>query len=913
MPGQKLPSLSQVLAKGGSSSRLPSLEDVLSGNHVQPQPKAKHGGGLLHDVVHGAEKVVGKTASDLYDTAIHTPSGLYTIGKAVATGNTKQLKQIARATGEGFVQDFQHPLRHPGNTLLDVGALLSLGAGTAARVGEAARVADEGGNIASALVRGPKPQPREIAYGGEKIQAGNYSRTASRRAAQKLYDQFQQRFPDVRLPLRNLHERVGHELSADRAIIDRIGRAPAHALAKIKLSKPEQKALQVVAEGVPVDERILFHKQQLSKLNGKLAAATRKELALLKAAKKYVHDVNGVPRIRPDNERLANVYEEAKSLAHQREQVLYGTKRLARAKGRVVRAKALSEEAAANRVEQPAAIIRGEIGHTKYGFDPELVPELFRFPYKTTGALPALGKMAGYKGGIPKTPGTLTHEYTGALLKSGAFRNDTTRLVAESYLEAHRFAALMKHRDQFLSLAHDEKLSPNDIPIRSDALLNKAWPKVLEDLSEKPALTKGDVEALGRYYEDVRNHTFPTEEIVRMEERLLGAAKHPDVKYIDKRVLGGLNRPNPLVGFAPETGAGKGLRVFDAINNASRAAILYLKPAYAAPNILGNAALNIVQQGWAAPRQIGSSVRLFHKLDRETREKVKLAMGEGVTGALHSEAGPASKAINKMAELWQKPVDTPFRLNAFFYEARKQGFKTPAQIKALFDDEPKLLRVAREANGAIIDYSRLGPFEQNVIRRVIFFYPWVKGSSTYAGRFLAEHPYQAALAGQIGKQGAAKDAAELGPLPSYAEGLFKVGDRNGMPLVVNPNSAGVLQTPAQLGKAIAELGSQHPGEAFQLAQNLTPAAVAALALLTNYGATRGQSPISNAKSQLVGGLPLVTTVEQTLHPPSQATRPRVYPRTRRDVIAKYLVGGLAPTPLNKSKAHAAKYSEDHPH
>jgi len=391
-------------------------------------------------------------------------------------------------------------------------------------------------------------------------------------------------------------------------------------------------------------------------------------------------------------------------------------------------------------------------------------------------------------------------------------------------------------------------------------------------------------------------------------ERELANGQHPAVKWIDKRVLGGLNEPNPSVAGSTR----RFVNVFDNINNASRAAILYLKPAYAVPNILGNTALNIVQQGWGAPAQVARSARLFYKLDKETRMKVKLAMGEGISGSLETERGIGTKAINKMAHLWQKPVDTPFRMNSFFYEARRAGHKTPAQIRALFDNESELLKVAREANAAIIDYGNLSPFEQSVIRRVIFFYPWVKGSTTYAGRFLTTHSTQAAVMANLGKQGAARDQKDLGPLPSYAEGLFKIGDRGGNPLTVNPSSAGILQTPAQFGKALAELSSGHPGEAFTLNQNFTPALGALLALLGGTQRYHGQSPLNAAEQQLIGGLPALTTIQQELNPPANSKKPRLYPRTREDVLLHFLLGGLAPTPLNKAKAEQAKYLEDHP-
>lgn len=913
-----LPTLAQALKGAGkqstpslSSGDLPSLSEVLAQSHTAHAGKPEHhgGGGLLHTLGH----IAGQTVSDLYNTAVHSPEGLYQTGKAVAeltAGNPDDALKLVKATGKGVVEDFRHPLRHPGNTLLDLGAVLSLGAGTAARAAEVGRVAEagEGGAaLARAALKGPKPEARVIDYGGEKVAAGEYSRSASLRATQKLADRFQQRFPDVRLPVRNLHERVGKELATDRRIEDAIGRHPAHQLGKVKLSAAKQTALRVVAEGVPIPERIAFHRAELPTLSPKLAMATRKQIGLLTRAQKYVHDVQVdghlVPTLKPENADLIDAFQLAKNVAHKREGLLGEKVRLVRGKdGKVARVAALADDTARGREAAPGLLV------SPHAFNPDVVPELFRVPYAATKAKGALFGMAGYKGGIPRTPGTLTHTFTGALLKAGAFRNETSKLVAESYLEAHRFTALIRHRDEFLRLAHDEKQSPFDVPIRTDQLLNRPWPKAIDDLVENGHLSADDLDALENFYNEARGEVFPSEqEIVKT----LGPGAHPEVKWIDERLLGGINKPNPLVGFTG--GARTALKTFDSINNAERLSILYLKPAYAVPNLLGNLALTLVQQGFAAPLNLAKAARLNAKLGPELASKVDTAMGEGFTAALHSQEGALSKVVNKAANVWQGPVDTPFRRASFLHEAARHGYKTADQIRKLFDTPDVLNRVVREANAELIDYGRLGPFERNVIRRVVFFYPWVKGSTVYAARFAGTHPMQAAALGQLGKQGAAADQSVLGPVPSYAEGIFKVGERGHNPLTLNPSSAGILQTPAQLMQAVRELGSNHPGEAFQLSQNFTPAVAAALALLARQGVNTKQSALQGAKDQLVGGLPIVTLLQGLEHPPAGSHHAKLYPRTRADVVAHFLLGGLAPTPVNQAEARKLKYGEDHPH
>ena len=78
------------------------------------------------------------------------------------------------------------------------------------------------------------------------------------------------------------------------------------------------------------------------------------------------------------------------------------------------------------------------------------------------------------------------------------------------------------------------------------------------------------------------------------------------------------------------------------------------------------------------------------------------------------------------------PAELDWVRSAFLYEARRAGFRDWQAIEKLLTDkghEAELARVTERANREIIDYSRLGPHEREIIRRVIFFYPWVKGST----------------------------------------------------------------------------------------------------------------------------------------------------------------------------------------
>src|SRR5262249_252191 len=137
-----------------------------------------------------------------------------------------------------------------------------------------------------------------------------------------------------------------------------------------------------------------------------------------------------------------------------------------------------------------------------------------------------------------------------------------------------------------------------------------------------------------------------------------------------------------------------------------------------------------------------------------------------------------------------------------------------------------LIEAAQRAKHAIIDYEDLGPREREVVRRLIFFYPWVKGSTKYAGHFLLEHPIQSAALGHLGEYG--KQHTGLGPTPSYLEGSFADGHNK----VVNPAAAAIFQTPAQVGQITSGLIRGNVTEAARASNLATPALGLALSEIT---------------------------------------------------------------------------------
>jgi hypothetical protein len=519
-------------------------------------------------------------------------------------------------------------------------------------------------------------------------------------------------------------------------------------------------------------------------------------------------------------------------------------------------------------------------------------------------------------------PGT-GQPLTGAAIHSGSFGDVTTELVGRSALEAHKFGALLRLRERIRPAVKAIPESKHDILVRLDELSRTGpLPGIARELRDKlelgARLTADEQRQVAGKLDELRGRLFPSTRSEPLAPEALHELQqlHVDGKigYVDRRLLGGLDKPQlRLEQFTGQRAA----KAFDAVNNASRAAILYLKPAYAVPNLLGNAALNVLQQGFAAVPNLGRALKLSRSLGPDLAAHVDEVMGEGFSQALAGESGIGTRAIQAAANFWGKGVDVPFRRSSFLHEAAKAGYQTPADLRRLLTDASArgdLVQVARRANRAIIDYANLSPIERAVIARTIFFYPWVKGSTAYAAHFVTEHPLEAAIAAHVGELGYEESQRQLGDLPSYLEGLIPVGHaKSGNPLVINPSSAAVFQTPAQVGAALAGLFEGHPNKVAALTNFPTPAVTLLTELLTRQTDTgvpiKGGAP-GVAYDALIRNLPQVTLARNLIQGSRGEGKQRIYPPDVRSALLQYLLGGVGtPRELNLGAARRAAESE----
>lgn len=402
--------------------------------------------------------------------------------------------------------------------------------------------------------------------------------------------------------------------------------------------------------------------------------------------------------------------------------------------------------------------------------------------------------------------------------------------------------------------------------------------------------------------------------------------------------------------------------VSDAINQATTTGILYLKGSYALPNLLGQAFLTLTQHHFN-PIELAKSSRMSLKLKggdpdftgalgrrvgqpgelSDLHETIRGIMGDTIQTALHvggSHRYNVTRGIatvhSTLGKAYSKLLDSPFRDASFFYEARKAGFHTPEQVRELLTNpahEDKLVEVARRANRALIDYTRLGKTERQVVRRVIFFYPWTKGATMYAGHFLREHPIQAAVTGQLGVAAQAQARRELGPTPSFLAGVFKTGERTipglgRVPLVSNPSSAAILSTPAQVGETLRGVAFGGQTQWGQLSEFLNPLTTLGgeLAFRTDpftgehisaregvLGLAKNTGGLLNPESYPLGRFlsrGLGVNIPGAEKPPTAEQRKNfLYPSSPSDERKRFVLGLLTPRPLNPAQARSKYRAE----
>jgi hypothetical protein len=553
----------------------------------------------------------------------------------------------------------------------------------------------------------------------------------------------------------------------------------------------------------------------------------------------------------------------------------------------------------------------------------------------------------------PSVPTTLTHPFEAAILRRGGGDANVARVQALSYTEAARYAAL--HRN-WLRIVSGLRKNPEGIPERHRILvrdpseqamgsLTVAGRQAAEQMIERAQyrdMTPAEEAARGMQFEETRKGLFKNagdkvRDLASGIESFVKDLAKEDVeapygyKWADERTLGGLNKQNPLIKVLHDYPvARKVVRGIDALNTANKMAILYLKPAYIFPNAMGNLFLNLIHQGFLAPWNLSRAVATSWRLDRETRDGLLGATGEGGIEAIGREApgnviGRFQRGARRVAAAYGKIVDEPFRLAAILHEAWLSGFSSPAELRALVTEKKlqgTFTDIAQRANDAIVNYEMLSPAEQGIMRRLIFFYPWIKGSTRLVGQQLKERPITTGLQAEVGKEQSRYVESVLGALPAYAEGItpFRKPNAQGQALIQNPMAMSIMGTPGHALNEVLNMFSSTPQQALAASQELSPADLFGLTLLTaGLGAggvsvrrLQKTSPFKTAVSNYYSGIPLFNFAQQLISPKPAGVS--VYPQSNlwTELSRIGLFGGLTPRPYDVPLAQYRAWQAENP-
>jgi len=519
---------------------------------------------------------------------------------------------------------------------------------------------------------------------------------------------------------------------------------------------------------------------------------------------------------------------------------------------------------------------------------------------RRTGRVEQVGS-AGVIGQTSKNLPSLKRA-TGKAREAGLERLDAPVIVAERGLEAQRLGQVFRVRDRLRKAGTAYPVRPDDVFMRLENLpSSKSLPPVVRQFLDDPDAFTPETSA--SLVDRLREHVFEEGWSVDLAKRAEFEKLAADGKgvFIPRRLLGNLARRNPRILDVLPPGVLTGV---DAVNNFQKLALIYLKGAYAAPQVLSNVFANLTQQGVFAPANLTRSFRLNAKLGERWGVVVDDLMDTGYLGVLASEGGPLQRATSATAGFLGKGVDRPFRRASFLHEARRAGYRSDSDVVRLLSDADladDLADVVTRAKQEIFDFSELSPRERAIVTRIVFVYPWLKAATKYTGRFVRDKPVQTAALAQLARQGQQATEEEFGQLPSWLEGAIAAGGGR----VVNPASAGIFSTPAEIGEALANLGSGE--DPFATVSRFYTPALGTLARLTTGRDELGREAGGLGRSireELVANTPIARVAQQAL-PETPLTRALIGERRPsktfpdRNEFIRFMLGGLYPERVNR--------------
>lgn len=177
--------------------------------------------------------------------------------------------------------------------------------------------------------------------------------------------------------------------------------------------------------------------------------------------------------------------------------------------------------------------------------------------------------------------------------------------------------------------------------------------------------------------------------------------------------------------------------------------------------------------------------------------------GGGIARASQgSETSKFSGLSQKLGGFWHKIDDAPWRRMSLIHELNHAGYHSAEDWAHLMRTNPTKFRtIARGAQKEAIDYTEMSPSERATLQKLFTAYGWIRGATSYTARFPLQHPIQARVAEEVGREGSNQVdnfyAGHNGMVPNWLRGFLPIGHSN-QPFLLGGSTINPMETPAAL-------------------------------------------------------------------------------------------------------------------
>jgi hypothetical protein len=369
----------------------------------------------------------------------------------------------------------------------------------------------------------------------------------------------------------------------------------------------------------------------------------------------------------------------------------------------------------------------------------------------------------------------LQHTLTGDLFKMGAFSMDTTGTIIDNVARAVRGASrITEWRRLYTNGAREIPRGKLD---EYQAVRGaQGVPDELKEIfqREESALTAEDVGKIGDDSELLRYLYPPADEAIHLD----------DVRWVHKDLIPPGNRE------IISTGLQHGLQL---LNLPARFAYFFTRPAYAL-NLLGNVPMALMHQGGMTPINVMRAFKAKELYGERNAATMRALLGQGKNISYVDERY-STRFERNVAHAWGRINDEALRTSALIDEMTKRGYRTKEQVTEFLNSKNPSVVADRDvsvekARKAMVDFEHLSPIEAQLIKHVIFVYPWMSRSFLWSLNTVLDHPLQVDFLAHLGEQEAENDPIFQNAPDWFKKiGYFSYGWTNdGKPKILNPTS-----------------------------------------------------------------------------------------------------------------------------